>query len=96
VTVDEQVPMGKEFVSYLRDGGVPRIDGIAGAAFLIYYGQVNEDSDGPIEWCRPVPDDQAAEQHRQPADLGARITFLARLPITADSRPDCDFAVPLR
>ncbi len=38
----------------------------------------------------------AAEQHRQPANLGARVTFLARLPITADSRPDCDFAVPLR
>src|SRR5437879_111675 len=32
---------------------------VPGAAFLIYYGEVSEDSDGPIEWCRPVPDDQA-------------------------------------
>ena len=102
---------------------------------------MTEDSDGPIEWCRPVPDEQAdelaagypelslrtehaheeafvklgtaavspaqwqviaqtlqawgAEQHRQRSDLGARITYLATPPRTADSRPDLDFAVPL-
>ncbi|MGO9872712.1 MAG: hypothetical protein ACLPVY_02845 [Acidimicrobiia bacterium] len=118
------------------------MDGIAGAAFVIYYGQVNDDSDGPIEWCRPVPDDAADEiaakfpslalrtepgheeafirlgqteitatqwqvvyetmrtwgdeHHREPASLGVRVTFLAHPPITADSRPECDFAVPLR
>jgi hypothetical protein len=27
--------------------------------FSIYWGEVSEDSDGPIEWCRPVPSDQA-------------------------------------
>jgi len=25
----------------------PQVDGIAGAAFLTYYGEVNQDSDGP-------------------------------------------------
>lgn len=134
--------LGKDFVARFRDATVPRLDGIAGAAFVIYYGQVNDDSDGPIEWCRPVPDDRADEiaakfpsltlrtepaheeafvqlgqaeitatqwqvvyetlrnwgdeHHREPASLGVRVTFLARPPMTADSRPECDFAVPLR
>jgi len=120
---------------------MPRIEGRVGAAFVIYHGEVSEDSDGPIEWCRPVPDGQAeevaarfpqltlrtepahqeayvhlgdtqanppqwqlvsetlyawaAEQHRQPQSA-ARVTFLATLPTTADSVPDCDFAIPLR
>jgi DNA-binding transcriptional MerR regulator len=38
----------------------------------------------------------AAEQHREPSGLGARLTYVAHPPITPDSRPDCDFAVPLR
>ena len=37
------------------------MDGRAGAAFLIYHGEVSEDSDGPVEWCRPVPVDEADE-----------------------------------
>jgi len=27
--------------------------------FCVYWGEVSEDSDGPLEWCRPVPADQA-------------------------------------
>jgi DNA-binding transcriptional MerR regulator len=57
--------MGKEFTAKFRNallpGGTPRIDGIAGAPFVIWYGEVSQDSDGPIEWCRPVPDEQAEE-----------------------------------
>lgn len=30
-----------------------------GAWFLIYWGQVSADSDGPVECCKPVPADQA-------------------------------------
>jgi MerR family regulatory protein len=26
-----------------------------GAPFAIYHGEVSADSDGPVEWCRPVP-----------------------------------------
>jgi hypothetical protein len=40
---------------------VPRIEGVAGAAFLIYYGEVNQDSDGPVEFCWPVPQDLAGQ-----------------------------------
>jgi hypothetical protein len=40
---------------------VPRIEGVAGAAFLIYYGEVNQDSDGPVEFCWPVPQDVAGQ-----------------------------------
>jgi DNA-binding transcriptional MerR regulator len=32
----------------------PGLEGIAGAPSLIFYGEVSEDSDGPLELCRPV------------------------------------------
>jgi DNA-binding transcriptional MerR regulator len=134
--------LGKEFIALLRKRPLPAMDGRAGAAFLIFHGEVSEDSDGPVEWCRPVPHDRAdelavelpeltlrtepaheeafvplgtvdvsaaqwqvisatlytwaTEWHRQPNDLGVRVTYLATPPRTADSRPDLDFAVPLR
>jgi DNA-binding transcriptional MerR regulator len=50
---------GKEFVAMLRQHQLPHMEGRAGAAFCVYWGEVSEDSDGPIEWCRPVPDDLA-------------------------------------
>jgi DNA-binding transcriptional MerR regulator len=62
VSNEEEVwALGKEFVGYFKDGQVPRIEGRVGAAFQIYHGEVNEDGDGPIEWCRPVPAQQAEE-----------------------------------
>lgn len=53
--------LGKEFIALLKERPLPRMDGRAGAAFLIYHGEVNDDSDGPVEWCRPIPTEQAAE-----------------------------------
>jgi DNA-binding transcriptional MerR regulator len=50
---------GKEFVALFKERPVPRMEGRAGAAFCIYWGQISDDSDGPLEWCRPVPDEQA-------------------------------------
>jgi DNA-binding transcriptional MerR regulator len=50
---------GKEFIALLRHYKFPQIEGRAGAFFQIFWGEVSEDSDGPIEWCRPVPTDQA-------------------------------------
>jgi DNA-binding transcriptional MerR regulator len=136
--------MGKEFIGRFREKPAPRLEGAAGATFmiLIYHGEVNADSDGPVEFCRPIPAEEAerlaadypdftlrsepaheeafvdlgadpltasqwqvisenlrgwaAEQNREPADLGVRLTYRAHPPITPDSRPDCDFAVPLR
>jgi len=40
----------------LRAAG-PGIDGIAGVPFLVFYGEVSDDSDGPMELCRPVAAD---------------------------------------
>jgi DNA-binding transcriptional MerR regulator len=33
---------------------VQRYGGVAGSWFVVYYGEVNEDSDGPVEVCAPV------------------------------------------
>lgn len=51
--------LGKEVIGMLKAQPTPRVDGVAGAAFLIYYGEVNQDSDGPVEFCWPVPQDLA-------------------------------------
>ena len=37
----------------LRAAG-PGLPGIAGCPFLVFYGEVSDDSDGPLELCRPV------------------------------------------
>src|SRR5215469_1035323 len=37
----------------LRSAG-PGLPGIAGCPFLVFYGEVSDDSDGPLELCRPV------------------------------------------
>ncbi len=50
---------GKEFIALLRHYRLPALEGRAGAFFQIFWGEVSEDSDGPIEWCRPIPTDQA-------------------------------------
>jgi DNA-binding transcriptional MerR regulator len=139
----EVYALGKEFLAIFKERSLPLMDGIEGAPFLIYHGEVTEDSDGPVEWCRPVPAAQAADlaaryaelalrsepaheevfvqlgpakqisgaqwqlaseslrtwsagQQRLPSDLGLRVTYLARPPITPDSQPDIDFSVPLR
>jgi hypothetical protein len=47
----------------LRSAG-PGVAGIAGCPFLVFYGEVSEDSDGPMELCRPVA---AAATDRDPA-----------------------------
>lgn len=58
---DEAWALGKEFVGLLRERPLPRVDGDAGAAFCVYWSEVSDDSDGPLEWCRPVPEDRADE-----------------------------------
>jgi DNA-binding transcriptional MerR regulator len=135
--------LGKEVIGMLKAQPPPRVDGVAGAAFLIYYGEVNQDSDGPVEFCWPVPQDLAgqlaasfpalalrtepahqeayvhldqdapesqwqaagdsalawaAEQQRQPSDLGLRVTLLTTAAAVTDAsrRGGSDFALPLR
>jgi DNA-binding transcriptional MerR regulator len=73
VHADEQIPVGREFlIGRMRGGSVPSPEGIAGAPFMIYHGEVTEDSDGPVEWCWPVPDDQAAAIAARFPDLTLR------------------------
>ena len=60
-THQEVWDLGKEVIGMLKAQPPPRVDGVAGAAFLIYYGEVNQDSDGPVEFCWPVPQDLAGQ-----------------------------------
>ena len=55
--VDEQGQwaFGKEFIAILRERPLPKIEGREGASFCIQWGWVSADSDGPVEWCKPVP-----------------------------------------
>ncbi len=64
---------GKEFIALLRHYKFPQIEGRAGAFFQIFWGEVSEDSDGPIEWCRPVPEDQAEALAARCPELTLRI-----------------------
>jgi DNA-binding transcriptional MerR regulator len=57
--VDRAWAFGKEFIALLRHYQLPRIEGRVGAFFCIYWGEVSDDSDGPMEWCRPVSSDEA-------------------------------------
>jgi DNA-binding transcriptional MerR regulator len=50
-------------------GTAPGIPGIAGVPFLVFYGEVSDDSDGPIELCRPV----ASGEVRDSGDFELRI-----------------------
>ncbi len=65
--------LGKEFIGLLRHRDVPRLDGREGAAFCIYWGEVSEDSDGPLEWCRPVPSGAAEALAAAIPELSLRI-----------------------
>jgi DNA-binding transcriptional MerR regulator len=56
---DQAWAFGKDFIALLRDYHLPAMHGRAGAFFCIYWGEVSEDSDGPLEWCRPVPAGEA-------------------------------------
>ena len=60
-TEQEVWDLGKQVMGMLKAQPTPRVDGVAGAAFLIYYGEVNQDSDGPVEFCWPVPEDLAGQ-----------------------------------
>lgn len=54
----------------LRSAG-PGIAGIGGCPFLIFYGEVSDDSDGPVELCRPVAGGTAVDQAMADVQLRA-------------------------
>ena len=41
--------------------------------FCIYWGEVSADSDGPVEWCKPVPADRAEALAAQFPELTLRV-----------------------
>ena len=65
--------LGKEFIALIRDQRLPRIAGREGAMFSIYCGQVSADSDGPVEWCKPVPAAEAEGLAAQFPELTLRV-----------------------
>jgi DNA-binding transcriptional MerR regulator len=58
VHANEAGPFFSDAFARLRSAG-PGIEGIAGCPFVVYYGEVSDDSDGPVELCRPVAADPA-------------------------------------
>jgi DNA-binding transcriptional MerR regulator len=65
--------LGKQFVGIVRDQRLPRLGGREGAVFSIYWGEVSADSDGPVEWCKPVPDAGAEALAAQFPELSLRV-----------------------
>ena len=51
----------------------PGENGIAGAPFLVFYGEVSDDSDGPLELCRPVGADVGAGSVEMMRDVQFRV-----------------------
>jgi DNA-binding transcriptional MerR regulator len=51
----------------------PGVEGIAGCPFLVFYGEVSDDSDGPLELCRPVASGSAVDQAAELAGLQLRV-----------------------
>ena len=49
---DLQTWLGEAFGRLMTSAG--RLGGPSGAAFVIYHGEVNQESDGPVEVCVPV------------------------------------------
>jgi DNA-binding transcriptional MerR regulator len=75
--------LGKEVIGMLKAQPPPRVDGVAGAAFLIYYGEVNQDSDGPVEFCWPVPPDLAGQLAASFPDSPCALSLRTRRPTFA-------------
>ena len=63
----------RKLVALIRDQRLPRIEGREGAVLSIYWGQVSADSDGPIDWCKPVPDAAAEGLAAQFPELTLRV-----------------------
>lgn len=53
VHADEAELFFSDAFARLRAAG-PGVEGIAGCPFVVYYGEVSDDSDGPVALCRPV------------------------------------------
>jgi hypothetical protein len=48
------------------------VQGVAGCPFLVFYGEVSDDSDGPVELCRPVAPDTTLDSAAAMPDVQFR------------------------
>ncbi len=64
--------LGKEFIGYFKERPLEVPGGKENAMFLVYYGEVNADSDGPVEMCKPIPKDDAEELLKRYPELSLR------------------------
>jgi hypothetical protein len=69
---DEHMATGRDLIARLRPFVKPQPGDPVTAPFVIFHGEVSEDSDGPVEWCWPVPDGKADELAAQFPDLSLR------------------------
>ena len=80
---DETDAFFAEAFARLRSAA-PGLEGIAGCPFLVFYGEVSDDSDGPLELCRPVAAGSAVDvtfrmvMDRLGAQLGQQIVPVAQ------------------
>jgi DNA-binding transcriptional MerR regulator len=68
----EMWAFGKEFIAILRERPLPKIAGREGAAFCIWWAILTADGDGLIEWCAPVPAEQAESLASRYPELSLR------------------------
>ncbi len=69
---DEHMALGRDMIKRLRPVAKPQPHDPVSAPFAILHGEVSEDSDGPVEWCWPVPQDEAAQIAASFPDLELR------------------------
>jgi len=69
---EEIMAMGKDLIARLHPVAMPRPGDPVSAPFVIYHGEVSQDSDGPAEVCWPVPGEQAAQIAASFPDLTLR------------------------
>jgi DNA-binding transcriptional MerR regulator len=67
-------------------GLAERAGGIAGPAFIIYHGEVNEESDGPVEVCVPI-----AADNRDATDAPTRVEPAHREAFTRIRKAQVEF-----
>ncbi len=65
--------LGQGLIAILRERPLPRLEEREGAMFAIFWGEVSADSDGPVEFCRPVPADRAEALAPHYPELSLRI-----------------------
>ncbi|MGC2486323.1 MAG: helix-turn-helix domain-containing protein [Acidimicrobiales bacterium] len=73
VEVPDLWAFGKEFIAILRERHLPTMPGREGGMFSIYWGLVTGDSDGPVEWCKPIPPEDAETLALENPDLTLRV-----------------------